>query len=517
MLWADEIIVADSHSTDGTIEIAEGLGARVVQIDFNGFGDLRNRAIEACRGDWIFSLDSDERCTPEVRDEILSIVAASDSLDVYRVPRRNYFMGRWIRHSGWYPNFRQPQLFRRGAMAYTLEPVHEGYRLLTDRPLGVLTHAIWQFPFRNLGEVVAKLNRYSTLGAAKVAPGRASMARRADERDLGLRQAPRLQARPARRLGRLRDRVRVLRADLLPLREAPRAGSGLGLPDPGAARPPRQIRLNRPVPSGSATVMLKRRSVIACAAGALAAPAWAQFRVEISGVGATQLPIAIAKFRDEDRAGQAISAIVRADLERSGVFRIVEGGGALDETSSAELGRVARPRRRCAGRGLGDPAGRWPLRRALQALGRGQGQRAGRRRATRCKPADLRLAAHRIADTIYEKLTGEKGVFSTRIAYVTRGGGRFTLRVADADGEGGQVALNSAEPIISPAWSPNGRELAYVSFESQKAVVYIQDVATGNAARRRQLPRLEQRAGVVARRPDAGRHACRAIRARSST
>ena len=71
-------------------------------------------------------------------------------------------------------------------------------------------------------------------------------------------------------------------------------------------------------------------------------------------------------------------------------------------------------------------------------------------------------------------------MFSTRIAYVTRGGGRFTLRVADADGEGGQVALNSAEPIISPAWSPNGRELAYVSFESQKAVVYTQDVATGN-------------------------------------
>src|SRR6187551_3794914 len=177
VLWADEIVVADSHSTDGTIEIAERLGARVVQIDFNGFGELRNRAIEACRGDWIFSLDSDERCTPEVRDEILSIVAASDSLDVYRVPRRNYFMGRWIRHSGRYPNFRQPQLFRRGAMAYTLEPVHEGYKLLTDKPLGELKQAIWQFPFRNLGEVVHKANRYSTLGAAKVGAGKASMPR----------------------------------------------------------------------------------------------------------------------------------------------------------------------------------------------------------------------------------------------------------------------------------------------------------------------------------------------------
>lgn len=177
VLWADEIIVADSHSTDGTPQIAESLGARVVQLEFNGFGELRNRAIDACGGDWIFSLDSDERCTPAVRDEVLAIVAASDALDVYHVPRRNFFMGRWIRYSGWYPNFRQPQLFRRGAMRYTLEPVHEGYRLLTGKPLGQLQQPIWQLPFRNLGEVVAKLNRYSSLGAAKVAAGRASMGR----------------------------------------------------------------------------------------------------------------------------------------------------------------------------------------------------------------------------------------------------------------------------------------------------------------------------------------------------
>ncbi|MEO7337350.1 MAG: glycosyltransferase family 2 protein [Caldimonas sp.] len=175
VLWADEIVVADSHSTDDTVQVAESLGARVVQIDFKGFGDLRNRAIEACRGDWIFSLDADERCTSGVRDEVLALVASPDALDVYKVPRRNWFMGRWIRHSGWYPNFRQPQLFRRGAMAYTLEPVHEGYRALTAKPIGVLTQAIWQVPFTDLGEVVHKLNRYSTLGAAKVQPGRASM------------------------------------------------------------------------------------------------------------------------------------------------------------------------------------------------------------------------------------------------------------------------------------------------------------------------------------------------------
>ena len=80
---------------------------------------------------------------------------------------------------------------------------------------------------------------------------------------------------------------------------------------------------------------------------------------------------------------------------------------------------------------------------------------------------------------MYEKLTGEKGIFSTRIAYVTKAGVRYTLWVADADGENAQSALGSPEPIISPAWSPNGAQLAYVSFESRKPVIYSHDVATG--------------------------------------
>src|SRR5688572_4821445 len=83
VLWADEIVVADSGSTDRTAEIAQRLGARVVQIPFDGFGKLRNRAIAECRYDWIFSLDSDERCTPEVRDEILEILAAAPAHDTY--------------------------------------------------------------------------------------------------------------------------------------------------------------------------------------------------------------------------------------------------------------------------------------------------------------------------------------------------------------------------------------------------------------------------------------------------
>jgi glycosyltransferase involved in cell wall biosynthesis len=175
VLWADEIVVADSGSTDDTAAIAQSLGARVVQIPFHGFGELRNRAIAECQYEWIFSLDSDERCTADVRDEILSILSSAPPHDAYLVPRRNYMMGRWIKGSGWYPNYRQPQLFRRGAMRYRNDPVHEGYELLTTRPLGRLQSAIWQFPFRNLEEIIRKMDRYSSLGALKLAGKKASM------------------------------------------------------------------------------------------------------------------------------------------------------------------------------------------------------------------------------------------------------------------------------------------------------------------------------------------------------
>lgn len=167
--WADEVVVADSGSTDGMIEKAESLGARVVQIEFKGFGDLRNQAIAHCRHDWIFSLDADERCTPELAEEIKKTIDSNPDHDVFHVPRRNFFMGRWIRHSGWYPNYRQPQLFRKNSMRYTLEVVHEGFELTTTRPLGYLKNSLWQLPFANLDEIIHKANRYSTLGAEKLA------------------------------------------------------------------------------------------------------------------------------------------------------------------------------------------------------------------------------------------------------------------------------------------------------------------------------------------------------------
>ena len=174
--WADEVVLADSHSRDRTAEIAAGLGARVVQIDFNGFGDLRNRAIEACTHEWIFSLDADERCTPEAAAEMRRAVEA-DRHDLFLVPRRNFFLGREIRHSGWTPNYRQPQLFRKGRMTYEPSPVHEGWVNHSARPVGRLTQAIWQLPYRNLEEVLAKVNRYSTLGATKPRQAGSTMGR----------------------------------------------------------------------------------------------------------------------------------------------------------------------------------------------------------------------------------------------------------------------------------------------------------------------------------------------------
>ena len=173
--WADEIIVVDSWSTDGTADIATSMGARVVQVDFKGFGDLRNHAIAACSHEWIFSLDADERCTPEAAAEIQAIINDPQALDVYWTPRRNYFMGKWIKHSGWYPNYRQPQLFRKGAMGYDHKPVHEGYVLHSDKPIGHMRNAIWQFPFKNMAEVMHKANRYSSLGAEKIKHKKISM------------------------------------------------------------------------------------------------------------------------------------------------------------------------------------------------------------------------------------------------------------------------------------------------------------------------------------------------------
>jgi TolB protein len=225
----------------------------------------------------------------------------------------------------------------------------------------------------------------------------------------------------------------------------------------------------------------------------------AQFRVEVTGVGLTQLPIAIAPFRGEADAPQKISTIIHADLERSGLFRVVpQRATQMDETTRPDLGPL-----RASGAdslAVGSIArladGRWDVRFRLWDVVRGQ-DLGGESYAMAV--GDLRLAAHRIADFIYEKLTGERGIFSTRIAYITQNGTRFNLWVADADGENAQSALASGEPIISPAWSANGGQLAYVSFESRKPVVYVHEVASG---RRRLLANFKGSNSAPAWAPD---------------
>jgi len=222
-----------------------------------------------------------------------------------------------------------------------------------------------------------------------------------------------------------------------------------------------------------------RRQVVTALAASSALPALAQFRVEVSGVGLTQLPIAIAPFRGDAQAPQKIGSIVQADLERSGQFRAVDTAGvALDESSRPDISLWKQKNADSLVTGsitrLAD--GRFDVRFRLWDVVRGQdlgGQ------SYVISQGDLRLVAHRIADYVYEKLTGERGVFSTRIVYVTKAGSRYSLWVADADGENAQAALSSPEPIISPAWSPTGGQIAYVSFESRKPVVYVHDVATG--------------------------------------
>ena len=165
--WADELIVVDSFSTDATAKIAHEFTDKVFQHEFHGFGRLRNEAVAHAAHGWVFSLDTDERITPELRDEIRALLARGPDADAYLVPRKNYFMGRWIRQSGWYPNYRQPQLFRKDRLRYRDEVVHERYDV--EGRVGTLRHHVIQYPFRDIDQYLAKMDRYSELMARRMA------------------------------------------------------------------------------------------------------------------------------------------------------------------------------------------------------------------------------------------------------------------------------------------------------------------------------------------------------------
>jgi TolB protein len=205
----------------------------------------------------------------------------------------------------------------------------------------------------------------------------------------------------------------------------------------------------------------------------------AQLSIEITGAGAHRLPVAIADFGGERIISQALTSVVRSDLERSGRFNLVDTAGAvMDENTTPNYTdwKTRGADALAAGSLTSTPDGRYETRFRLYDTQK-QGVVAGQSLAH--SSSQIRTTAHRIADIIYEKLTGERGIFSTRIAYVVKSAGRFELQIADADGNGAQTALASREPIISPSWSPDGGKLAYVSFEAKKPVVYVHDLATG--------------------------------------
>jgi glycosyltransferase involved in cell wall biosynthesis len=164
--WADELIVVDSYSTDATEKISREFTDKVFQHEFHGFGRLRNEAVAHASHDWIFSLDTDERATPELREELYRVINSAEAADAYFVPRKNYFLGRWIRHCGWYPDYRQPQLFRKQRMRYRDELVHEGFDV--DGSIGYLKSPALQYPFRDVDHYLAKMDRYSDLMARRM-------------------------------------------------------------------------------------------------------------------------------------------------------------------------------------------------------------------------------------------------------------------------------------------------------------------------------------------------------------
>ena len=204
----------------------------------------------------------------------------------------------------------------------------------------------------------------------------------------------------------------------------------------------------------------------------------AVLNIEIIGAGEHQIPVAIVPFGGDAKLAQTINTVVTGDLLRSGLFRLVDPAGK----SPHELAEVGYPDWQARGADalvIGSVAkqanGRIDARFRLLDVVK-QTELVGQ--SVSANNDQARAVGHRIADMIYEKLTGDKGVFSTRIAYVNKQGKRFSLIVADSDGYNEQVVLAQTEPIMSPAWSPDGSHLVYVSFERGHAAVYVQSLYT---------------------------------------
>lgn len=205
----------------------------------------------------------------------------------------------------------------------------------------------------------------------------------------------------------------------------------------------------------------------------------AQMNIEITGVGQSLFPIAVMRFADEGKLPLRVTDVVRADLARSGAIRNIESG-------NAELGGDRKPDYKTwATRGadalaVGDVKqlsdGRYEIVYRLYDIRKNESLGG---LVVTVTADDLRLAGHKIADDIIQKILGERGVFSTRLSYVIHAGKTYRLVISDSDGDNARPALTSNEPIISPSWSPDGKRVAYVSFEARKPVIYVHELATG--------------------------------------
>lgn len=165
--FADEVLVLDNASTDGTADIARSFGARVTMTtDWPGFGPQKNRVLDLAGGEWVLSIDADERVTPELRDEILTTISAAPSQDVFSFPRLSSYCGQYMMHSGWNPDW-VVRLFRRGKTRFSDDLVHE--RLLVQGPVARLKAPLLHLSFPDFESVLDKVNRYSTAGAQGLA------------------------------------------------------------------------------------------------------------------------------------------------------------------------------------------------------------------------------------------------------------------------------------------------------------------------------------------------------------
>lgn len=173
--WADEIVVVDSGSTDRTVEVARAHGAKVFVEEWKGFAAQKNSALAKCTGDWILSLDADEEVTEELRSRIGALLAGEPEFDAYFLPRRNLFLGRWMRHGGLYPDAKL-RLFKRGRAEFEERPVHETLQL--EGKTGTIAGPRWtagadliHYAYPTLESYIDHMNRYSTLGAQTVKSG----------------------------------------------------------------------------------------------------------------------------------------------------------------------------------------------------------------------------------------------------------------------------------------------------------------------------------------------------------